>query len=54
VTIALSLIAVVGFVVALGLGQVPGWQPYPAITTPALNWWPTLCYLLLFTPALQP
>ena len=53
VTVALSLIAVVGFVVALSLGQVPGWQPYPAITTPELSWWPTLCCLLLFTPALR-
>jgi len=40
--------------VALFLGQVPGWQPYPAITTPALSLWPTLCCLLLFTPALLP
>jgi energy-coupling factor transport system permease protein len=51
---ATSLIGVTGFVVALCLGQVPGWQPYPSLTLPALNWWPALCCLLLFTPALLP
>jgi energy-coupling factor transport system permease protein len=54
VIIGSSLIAAVGFVVALCLGQVPGWQPYPAMTIPALSWWPAACCLLLFTPALVP
>jgi energy-coupling factor transport system permease protein len=54
VTIAVSLIAVTGFVVALCLGQVPGWQPYPAMTIPALSWSPMACCLLLFIPALLP
>jgi hypothetical protein len=52
VTIAISLIAATGFVVALCLGQVPGWQPYPALTIPAVSWWPVACCLLLFSPAL--
>jgi energy-coupling factor transport system permease protein len=52
VTIVASLIAVTGFVVALCLGQVPGWQPYPAMTIPALSWWPTAFCLLPFIPAL--
>lgn len=51
---AASLLAVTGFVAAICLGQVPSWQPYPSLTLPALNWWPALCCLLLFTPALLP
>jgi energy-coupling factor transport system permease protein len=54
VVVTASLIAVIAFVVALCLGQIPGWQPYPSLTIPALSWWPALCCLLLFTPVLLP
>lgn len=47
-----SLASVVGFGVALALGKVPSWQPYPALSLPAIGWWPTLACLLLYLPAL--
>jgi energy-coupling factor transport system permease protein len=49
---ATSATAIAGFVVALILGQVPSWQPYPSLILPGLNWWSVLCCLALFTPAL--
>jgi len=51
---ATSAAAIAGFVVALVLGHVPSWQPYPSLILPGLNWWPVLCCLALFTPALLP
>jgi energy-coupling factor transport system permease protein len=51
---ATSAAAIAGFVGALIFGQVPSWQPYPALVVPGLNWWPTLCCLALFIPALFP
>lgn len=51
---ATSSAAILGFVLALFLGRVPAWQPYPTLTVPALSWWPTLCCLGLFIPALLP
>ncbi|HUY08248.1 MAG TPA: energy-coupling factor transporter transmembrane component T [Candidatus Dormibacteraeota bacterium] len=51
---ATSAAAVAGFVGALIFGQVPSWQPYPSLVMPGLNWWPALCCLALFIPALFP
>lgn len=48
---ATSLLAICGFVAGLATGQLPGWQPYPLLSAPALSWWPSLCCLLLFAPA---
>ncbi|HVB52743.1 MAG TPA: energy-coupling factor transporter transmembrane component T [Candidatus Acidoferrales bacterium] len=50
---ATSGAAIAGFVLAMIFGQVPSWQPYPSLILPGLNWWPTLCCLALFTPALR-
>ena len=44
--------AIVAFVLALVLGQIPSWQPYPTLLLPALNWWPAACCLALFAPVL--
>ncbi len=49
-----SLSAMVGSVLALVFGQVPSWQPYPALLLPEMNWWPVLCCLALSTPAILP
>lgn len=51
---AASLACVAGFSLALILGRVPGWQPYPTLTPPALSWVPVVCCLLLFSPGLLP
>ena len=51
---ATSLAAMAGFLLALVLAQVPNWQPYPSLILPQLNWWPVLCCLALFAPALVP
>ncbi|MGH7642170.1 MAG: energy-coupling factor transporter transmembrane component T family protein [Candidatus Dormibacteria bacterium] len=54
-TVAVSAgAAMAGFVLAMIFGQVPSWQPYPNLILPGLNWWPALCYLALFVPALLP
>lgn len=47
-----SVLAIVAFVVALFVGQVPSWQPFPTLLLPALSWWPATCCLVLFIPAL--
>jgi len=51
---ATSAAAIGGFIAALVFGQLPAWQPYPALTLPTLSWWPALCCLGLFIPALLP
>ncbi|MGA7172913.1 MAG: energy-coupling factor transporter transmembrane component T [Candidatus Dormiibacterota bacterium] len=54
VVAAASAAAIAGFVAALIFGQVPSWQPYPALLVPELNWWPVVCCLALFVPAMMP
>jgi energy-coupling factor transport system permease protein len=51
VVAATSGAAALAFVVALFLGHVPSWQPYPVLGPPAFNWWPAVCCLALFVPA---
>ncbi|MGH7611985.1 MAG: energy-coupling factor transporter transmembrane component T [Candidatus Dormibacteria bacterium] len=45
--VASCLLAAGGFLLALGLGQLPAWQPYPSPSWPALEWLPLASCLLL-------
>jgi energy-coupling factor transport system permease protein len=43
--------AIAIFAAALLLGRASGWQPYPTLELPGVNWLPLLACLLLLTPA---
>jgi hypothetical protein len=52
VTVAASAgLAIALFAAALVLGRVGGWQPYPSLELPAVDWLPLLACILLFLPA---
>ncbi len=40
------------FGLALFLGRVSGWQPYPQLQPPSIDWLPVLACLFLFAPGL--
>lgn len=48
---ASAALAIVIFAAALLLGRVGGWQPYPSLELPAVDWLPLLAGILLMLPA---
>jgi hypothetical protein len=52
VAVAVSAGAAIAiFAAALLLGRAGGWQPYPTLELPGMNWLPLLACLLLLVPA---
>ncbi|HEY6537466.1 MAG TPA: energy-coupling factor transporter transmembrane component T [Candidatus Dormibacteraeota bacterium] len=51
IVVLTAVVALLGFLASLALGQVASWQPYPSPGVPGVNPWPVICCLALFTPA---
>ncbi len=47
-----AALAIAVFITALLLGRAGGWQPYPSLELPAVDWLPLLASLLLLLPGL--
>jgi len=51
VAVISAALAIGIFTIALVRGEVGGWQPYPSLELPGVDWLPLLASLLLFLPA---